>query len=273
MPADDRDRAAGEQEDGEPREQAARERMAAGAVVREMGIRWCSEHGPHERCHYNDKYDKAVAILAPLLQGKREAESFRASVCAMLGWGNIPPQETVERDINALKSIVRERATVIELLQAQLASANAERDEWESRASANEAAANQAEIERDAANARVESLTTLCKLHEETETDLHARVKELEKALAGKLGIDRLDHSGAPCSLGGENLSALTEARAERRCPNHGVPYPAGCDTCATEARETEPERPVIDLMVELKKSLAARETEPHDCGGECFHD
>lgn len=34
----------------------------------------------------------------------REAERTVASIAAMLGWGNVPPRETLERDINALKA-------------------------------------------------------------------------------------------------------------------------------------------------------------------------
>lgn len=62
-----------------------------------------------------------------------QAERAIKSVATMLGWGNVPPQETLERDINALKAradkaeadaaALRERARNLAVLHAKVVAA------------------------------------------------------------------------------------------------------------------------------------------------------
>lgn len=61
-----------------------------------------------------------AADLASCRAALRTAEQIVKSLATMLGWENVPPQDTLERDINALKT--------------RAATAGKERDEWESRA-------------------------------------------------------------------------------------------------------------------------------------------
>jgi hypothetical protein len=44
------------------------------------------------------------------VEGRESAENTLKSLAAMLGWGNVPPRETLERDIAALKARARDSA-------------------------------------------------------------------------------------------------------------------------------------------------------------------
>jgi hypothetical protein len=52
--------------------------------------------------------EEAADEIAALTRARAEAEHTVASIAMMLGWGNIPPRDTLERDINTLKARARE---------------------------------------------------------------------------------------------------------------------------------------------------------------------
>jgi hypothetical protein len=79
--------------------------------------------------------EETLDRLSAAEAGKRENHAFRVSVSAMLGWLNLPPQETIERDINALKArcdeAERGKREAEELAQERLAEAQRRAQEME----------------------------------------------------------------------------------------------------------------------------------------------
>ena len=90
-----------------------------------------------------DRIAAAEARVLALTQERDEAERTLKSLATMLGWGNVPPRETLERDIAALKAradaLAAAEARVLALTQS-LQSAELRVDRAMERAEAAEAA-------------------------------------------------------------------------------------------------------------------------------------
>jgi len=61
-----------------------------------------------ERCrqYIRSRHHPEIVYVSPQRRIE-ELESIIKSIATMLGWGNVPPRETLERDINALKASAR----------------------------------------------------------------------------------------------------------------------------------------------------------------------
>jgi ABC-type transporter Mla subunit MlaD len=66
-----------------------------------------------------DVLQAAIEEVATLRAERDRLQRTVASVAMMLGWGNVPPQDTLERDIAALKARVAD-ATALRARDAQL---------------------------------------------------------------------------------------------------------------------------------------------------------
>jgi len=64
-----------------------------------------------------------ASSLAQMTAERDEARRTVASVAMMLGWGNVPPRDTLERDINAFKGRLSDTEAALASARAQLAAA------------------------------------------------------------------------------------------------------------------------------------------------------